>query len=204
MQGDYLFCDKTASLSDFLEKGDKVTLITRPRRWGKTLNMSMIHHVFASEVNGVSTAGLFDDLAIGKVEGGAHIDKYQGKYPVIMISFKDVNADSFQGAYSAVYRLIIEVYSSYAYLLTSNEINEIQLGQLRVILHNKANQQELESSLKLLSQCLYQHHGHKVYILIDEYDTPLNKSYGNKEYLDTMVAFMRNLFSAALKGVFFF
>lgn len=90
VQGDYLFCDKTDMISEFLNKGDKVTLITRPRRWGKTLNMSMLQHFFASEVNGVSTAGLFYDLAIGKLEGGKHVKQHQGKYPVIMISFKDV------------------------------------------------------------------------------------------------------------------
>ncbi|WP_419241082.1 AAA family ATPase [Cardinium endosymbiont of Nabis limbatus] len=199
VSNDYLFCDKTAMIADFLKSGDEVTLIARPRRWGKTLNMSMLQHFFASEVNGISTAGLFDDLAIGKVDGGEYIKNHQGKHPVIMISFKDVNADSFQGAYNAVYELILEVYSTYAYLLNSDAINEIQLGQLHTILNKQANQQALEKSLKLLSQCLYQHHAQKVYILIDEYDTPLNKAYGNKEYLDAMVAFMRNLFSAALK-----
>ncbi|TDG95631.1 AAA family ATPase [Cardinium endosymbiont of Culicoides punctatus] len=199
IKGDYLFCDKSAMLAEFLSKGDKVTLITRPRRWGKTLNMSMLQHFFASEVNGVSTAGLFDDLAISKLHGGRYLDRYQGKHPVIMLSFKDVNADSFQGAYNAVYELILKVYSSYTYLLSSDAINEVQLKKLHTILGHQANQQQLESSLELLSQCLYQHHGQTVYIFIDEYDTPLNKAYGNKEYLKAMVEFMRNLFSAALK-----
>ncbi|WP_419241250.1 AAA family ATPase [Cardinium endosymbiont of Nabis limbatus] len=199
VKGDYLFCDKTVMIADFLSKGEKVTLIARPRRWGKTLNMSMLQHFFSEEVNGVNTKGLFDDLVISKLDGGSYINQHQGKYPIIMISFKDVHADNFEGEYNSVYRLTIEVYSAYAYLLKSNKINEIQLGQLHTILNKQSNQQELESSLKLLSQCLYQHHGQKVYILIDEYDTPLNKAYGNKEYLDAMVAFMRNLFSAALK-----
>ncbi|TSJ81015.1 MAG: AAA family ATPase [Candidatus Cardinium sp.] len=84
VQGDYLFCDKTNMIADFLKKGDKVTLITRPRRWGKTLNMSMLQHFFASEVNGVTTVGLFDDLTIGKLENGRYISAHQGKYPVIM------------------------------------------------------------------------------------------------------------------------
>ena len=199
VSNDYLFCDKTAMIADFLGKGDEVTLITRPRRWGKTLNMSMLQHFFSSEVNGVTTAGLFDDLAIGKLEGGSYISAHQGKYPVIMISFKDINADSFQGAYNAVYELILKVFSGYTYLFKSEKVNELQLEQLYVIRNRQANQQQLESSLELLSQCLYQHHGRKVYMLIDEYDTPLNKAYGNKEYLEAMVAFMRNLFSAALK-----
>ncbi|TSJ81238.1 MAG: ATP-binding protein [Candidatus Cardinium sp.] len=196
----YLFCDKTAMIADLLKNGEEVTLITRPRRWGKTLNMSMLHHFFASEVNGVRTAGLFDNLAIGSLEGGRYIREHQGKHPVIMISFKDVNADNFQGAYNAVYELILEVYSSYAYLLKSDAVNEIQFRQLHTILSKEANQQALEKSLKLLSQCLYQHHGQKVYMLIDEYDTPLNKAYGDEVYLKAMVALMRNLFSAGLKS----
>lgn len=200
VSSDYLFCDKTAMIADLLQNGEEVTLITRPRRWGKTLNMSMLQHFFSSEVNRVSTAGLFDDLAISKLDDGRYIKQYQGKHPVIMISFKDINADNFEGAYNAVYRLILKIYSAYTYLLKSDEINEIQLGQLHTILNKQANQQELEASLELLSQCLYQHHGQKVYILIDEYDTPLNKAYGNSDYLDAMVTFMRNLFSACLKG----
>ncbi|WP_419241714.1 AAA family ATPase [Cardinium endosymbiont of Nabis limbatus] len=200
VQGDYLFCDKTAILAEFLGKGDKVTLIARPRRWGKTLNMSMLQHFFASEVNGVPTAGLFDDLSIGQLEGGRYIREHQGKHPVIMISFKDVHADRFEGAYNAVYEIISTLYSAHTYLLKSDKIHEVQITKLYTVLNKQANQQELESSLKLLSQCLYQHHGQKVYIFIDEYDTPLNKAYGNKAYLDAMVAFMRNLFSAALKG----
>ena len=200
VQGDYLFCDKTDMISDFLSKGDKVTLIARPRRWGKTLNMSMLQHFFASEVNGFSTAGLFDDLAIGKLEDGRYVKQYQGKHPVIMLSFKDVDADDFQGAYNAVYELISTIYESYTYLFSSDKVNKIQLKKLYRIVDNQANQQQLESSLKLLSRCLYQHHGQKVYILIDEYDTPLNKAYGNKTYLNRMVKFMRNLFSNSLKG----
>ncbi|WP_162789989.1 AAA family ATPase [Cardinium endosymbiont of Sogatella furcifera] len=199
ISNDYLFCDKTEMIADLLRKGEEVTLIARPRRWGKTLNMSMLQHFFASEVSGVNTAGLFDDLAIGKLDGGKYLEQHQGKYPVIMVSFKDVNADDFQGAYNSVYGLIVKMYSSYAYLLKSDKINAITLRQLHTILDKQANQQELEASLELLSKCLYQHHGQKVYILIDEYDTPLNKAYGNKKYLDAMVAFMRNLFSAALK-----
>ncbi|MDD9140007.1 MAG: ATP-binding protein [Candidatus Cardinium sp.] len=200
VSNDYLFCDKTEMIAEFLKKGDEVTLIARPRRWGKTLNMSMFQHFFASEVNGINTAGLFDDLAISKLDGGKYLEKHQGKNPVIMLSFKDVNADSFGGAYNAVYELISTLYESYAYLFNSDKVNKIQLNKLYRIVNNKANQQQLESSLKLLSQCLYQHHGQKVYMLIDEYDTPLNKAYGNEAYLKAMVEFMRNLFSAGLKG----
>ncbi|WP_339043807.1 AAA family ATPase [Cardinium endosymbiont of Tipula unca] len=198
--GDYLFCDKTAMIAAFLNKGDEVTLITRPRRWGKTLNMSMLQHFFSSEVNGVSTAGLFDDLEIGKLNGGSYVTTHQGQSPVIMISFKDVNADSFKGAIDIIYLLIKRQYGSFEYLLKSNKLNSDQKCEFNAILDKSANQSQLENSLELLSQCLYQHHGKKVYILVDEYDTPLNKAYGNKAYLKSMVQFMRNLFSASLKG----
>ncbi|WP_342265053.1 AAA family ATPase [Cardinium endosymbiont of Philonthus spinipes] len=199
VKGNYLFCDKTAMISEFLNKGEKATLIARPRRWGKTLNMSMLQHFFASEVSGVSTKGLFDNLAISKLEGGNHIDQHQGKYPVIMLSFKDVNADNFAGAYNKISKQISFLFSSFEYLLKGSKLNTAQLKTFKDIINQSADQQALEDSIKLLSQCLYQHHGQKVYILIDEYDTPLNKAYGNKEHLDAMVAFMRNLFSAALK-----
>jgi hypothetical protein len=162
--------------------------------------MSMLQHFFASEVNGVTTAGLFNDLAIGKLDGGKYLEQHQGKHPVIMLTFKDINADSFEGAYNAVYELISTLYESYTYLFNSDKIHEVQVTKLYTILRKQANQQELESSLKLLSQCLYQHHGQKVYMLIDEYDTPLNQAYGNEAYLKAMVKLMRNLFSAALKG----
>ena len=198
--GGYLFCDKTAMIAEFFSKGEKVTLITRPRRWGKTLNMSMLQHFLSAEVNGVSTASLFDDLAIAKIEEGKYIKTHQGKYPVIMLSFKDVKADSFAGAYNAMYELIREVYDIFVYLLKSNKLSELQLEKLNAILRKKSDQQQLEASLKLLSECLHKHHGQRVYILIDEYDTPLNQAYGNTTYLDALVNFMRNLFSSSLKG----
>ena len=198
--GGYLFCDKTAMLSEFLSKGDEVTLITRPRRWGKTLNMSMLHHFFAPEVNGISTASLFDDLAIGQIEGGKWVKEHQGQHPVIMVSFKDVHADNFQGAYDSIYLLLKKLYGSFEYLLKSDKLNSDERDEFYAILDRSANQQQLEQSLKLLSTCLYRHHGKRSYILIDEYDAPLNKAYGNPTYLNALVAFMRNLFSASLKG----
>ncbi|TSJ80559.1 MAG: ATP-binding protein [Candidatus Cardinium sp.] len=199
VQGDYLFCDKTAMLSEFLSKGDKVTLITRPRRWGKTLNMSMLQHFFSSQVDGIGTAGLFDNLAIGKIEKGKYLEQYQGKHPVIMLSFKDIHTDNFQGAYNKISKQIAFLFSSFEYLLKSTKLNTVALRTFQAIINQSADQEDLEDALKLLSQCLYQHHRKKVYMLIDEYDTPLNKAYGNAAYLEAMVAFMRNLFSAALK-----
>ena len=198
--GGYLFCDKTAMIAEFLSKGEKVTLITRPRRWGKTLHMSMLQYFLSAEIDGVSTAGLFDDLSIAKLEEGQYLNTHQGKYPVIMLSFKDVKADSFQGAYKKIYKLISYLYGTFEYLLKSEKINSVQLKSFHSIIDKSADQQDLEYSLKLLSECLYQHHSQRVYILIDEYDTPLNQAYGNPAYLESLVGFMRNLFSEGLKG----
>ncbi|MBX9890567.1 MAG: ATP-binding protein [Amoebophilaceae bacterium] len=198
--GGYLFCDKTAMIAEFLSKGEKVTLITRPRRWGKTLNMSMLQHFLSAEVNGVSTAGLFDDLAIGKLEGGKYLQTHQGKYPVVMLSFKDVKADSFERAYNKIYKLIAALYGTFEYLLKSKKLNSVQLRSFHAIIDKSVDQQDVENSLKLLSECLYQHHDQRVYMLIDEYDTPLNQAYGNPAYLESLVEFMRNLFSEGLKG----
>ncbi len=198
--GGYLFCDKTAMIAEFLSKGEEVTLITRPRRWGKTLNMSMLLHFFAAEVYGIKTAGLFDHLQISFLEGGRYIREHQGQAPVIMVSFKDIHADDFQGAYESIYLLIKQLYGSYEYLLKSDCMNSNQKNEFQAILDKVANQQQLEKSLQLLSACLYQHHGKQVYIFIDEYDTPLNQAYEQKDYLDALVKFMRNWFSAGLKG----
>jgi len=187
-------------IADFLSKGEDVTLITRPRRWGKTLNMSMFHHFLAQEVDGVPTAGLFDDLEIGKLEEGRYLKSHQGKHPVIMLSFKDINADDFKEAYDGIYELVISLFSEFEYLLDSDKVNTTQLRAFSSILDKSASKKRLESSLKLLSKCLYKHHGQKVYIIIDEYDTPLNKAYGNEQYLNALITFMRNLFSAGLKG----
>ncbi|WP_419241024.1 AAA family ATPase [Cardinium endosymbiont of Nabis limbatus] len=102
-----------------------------------------------------------------------------------MISFKDVNSNSFQGAYNKIGKQIAFLFSSFEYLLNSEKLNTVQLKTFESIIDQSADQEDLEDSLKLLSQCLYQHHSQKVYILIDEYDTPLNKAYGNSDYLNT-------------------
>ncbi|MBX9889787.1 MAG: AAA family ATPase [Amoebophilaceae bacterium] len=117
-----------------------------------------------------------------------------------MLSFKDVKANSFKGAYNAIYELIRAVYDLFNFLLKSDKLTDLQRNKFISILDKKSDQQQLEASLKLLSECLHKHHGKRVYILIDEYDTPLNQAYGNASYLTDLVGFMRNLFSSCLKG----
>lgn len=109
-----------------------------------------------------------------------------------MVSFKDIHADDFQGAYESIYLLIKQLYGSHEYLLKSDCMHSNQKDEFQAILDKVANQQQLEKSLQLLSECLYQHHGKQVYIFIDAYDTPLNQAYEQKDYLDALVKFMRN------------
>lgn len=198
VSNNYLFCDKTLMIKELLDRGDKVSLITRPRRWGKSLNMSMLHHFFSSTTSlGQNTLGLFDRLNIGRVDQGKYLN-YQGQFPVIFISLKDVNEPSFEQAIQKIGLLVQALYLEHRELLNSDRLNDSDKKLFQSIASNQVEMSTLEESLKILSRYLYRHHDQKVYILIDEYDTPLNNAYG--KYLDAMTAFMRNFLGAALKS----
>lgn len=192
----YLFCDKTLMIKELLDRGEKVSLFTRPRRWGKTLNMSMLQHFFAPSVAGQITQGLFDRLNIGRVDQGKYLN-YQGQFPVIFITLKDINEDTFEGALEKYQVLNRRLYSSHQYLLKSTLLTDSDKKLFSKYIDGKLSRALLEDSLLFLSEMLYKHHDNKVYIFIDEYDTPLNSAFG--KYLDPMTAFMRNLLGAALK-----
>jgi Predicted AAA-ATPase/PD-(D/E)XK nuclease superfamily len=198
-ENNFLFVDKTLLIKELIDDGDKVSLIIRPRRWGKTLNMSMLRYFFAPTVKGVSTTGLFDDLAIAKEAEGFYL-KHQGRHPVVFISLKGVKQDSFESFYRKMIELIKEAYSEHEeVLLSGSRIIERKKGIYKNILNGDCNQEQLENALKFLSECLERHYGQKVIILIDEYDTPLNAAY-HYNYFDRAVNFFKNLLGAALKG----
>ncbi len=181
-----------------MDDKSEVTLITRPRRWGKTLNISMLQYFFAAKVYEQTTQGLFDGLKIAKEQGGTYL-KYQGQYPVIFISFKDVKENSFVAAISKIKVLMKKLYREHKRdLVNSNELDQFDKELFNQYLNSDINEQELEQSISVLSELLFKHYNKKVYILIDEYDTPLNAAY--KSHLDDMTRFMKNLLSAALKG----
>jgi len=193
----YLFCDKTLIIKELIDRGNEVTLMVRPRRWGKTLNMSMLRHFFAPEVLGVPTKDLFNNLAIASIDAGRYMHS-QGQFSVIFISFKDIHANTFESAYQKICEQMSFLYGEFEVLKDSHKLTEPQRITFSNILKRTATKSEVENSLKILSQCLYRYFGKKVYILIDEYDTPLNSAYD--KYLVEITNFMRNLFSAALKG----
>jgi hypothetical protein len=197
----FLFVDKSLLIKELVSSGAKLSLIIRPRRWGKTLNMSMIQYFFSREVNGQLTQGLFDNLKIANIQDGYYLNKYQGKYPVIFISFKNIKPDSWGAFIDSITTLIAKSYREYEKtIISSDRLSGSQKSIYNKMLNSEnINQANLENSLQFLSECLYGHYNQKVVILIDEYDTPLNATH-HKDFFDKIVNFFKNMFGAALKG----
>ena len=201
VQGDFLFVDKTALfISAVLTDPSKAVVITRPRRWGKSLNMSMLHYFLAREVDGVTTQGLFDGLAISKIPGN-YIEKHQGQSPVIFLSFKDFKLEHFEHAVIRLNTQIKALFREHNALLnnTNQHLDQDDLSLFTHYLRDPLSVPELEEALKVLSTLLYKHHHKKAYILIDEYDTPLNHAFISTDYFEKIALFMRNFFSAGMK-----
>ena len=186
----FYYIDKTGLIRDLLNNWGKVNLFTRPRRFGKTLNMSMLKSFF--EIGADKT--LFDGLAISKET--ALCEAYMGKFPVIFLSLKGVDGLTFEDAYGMLRRIIRAEVSRHQYLRDSERISREEKEAFEEIFGAKA--EDIEDSLRLLSQLLYQHYGQKTVLLIDEYDVPLDKAY-HYGYYREMVALIRGLFGQALK-----
>jgi len=158
----------------------------------------MLQHFCASEVAGKSTAGLFNDFAIARVDGGKWMKQHQGKYPVIFISFKDVKESSYELAVENMRGLIRDLYDDHLSQLDRVEDSSMK-DRFNKFLYGETNDEILQDSLRFLSEFLFKASGMRAIILIDEYDTPLWCSY-QKNYLDETSMFFRNMLSAALKG----
>jgi hypothetical protein len=189
------FVDKSLLIRDILDD-TKVVLITRPRRFGKTLNLSMLQHFFAKEVLGLSTKDLFDNLLITKCD--KQYLQHQAQYPVISITFKDIKATNFKVAYESFCRAIKDLYSEHRYLQESSTLHEDEKEIFSSILKEKASRINIESSLKDLTKYLYRHFGVKPIILIDEYDAPVQHAYMHGFYKE-MIDLHRNYLGMALK-----
>ena len=190
----FYYIDKTGLIRDLLNNWGKVNLFTRPRRFGKTLNMSMLKSFF--EIGADKT--LFDGLAISKET--ALCEEYQGKFPVVFVSLKGVDGLTFEDAYEMLRRIVVEEASRFQYLLESPRITEADKCLLRILLEKQrdVSESDIAASFRMLSKLLYQHYGQKVVLLIDEYDVPLDKAY-HYGYYREMVALIRGLFGQALK-----
>ena len=188
---DYYYVDKTAFIKDVCK--EKVALYTRPRRFGKTLNMSMLYYFFS--IKQKQNAYIFDGLNITEDK---EIMKHQNQYPVIYITLKNLKNDTYEKQLDIYGALICGILRNNQELLTSEAINEIDREQLLKYYKKQVSEAELQLGLQFLSECLYQHYQKRVILLIDEYDVPLQDAYLNG-YYDKMVNFLKNVFGAALK-----
>ena len=187
---DFYYVDKSGLIIDLLNNWGEVNLFTRPRRFGKTLNMSMLKSFF--EIGADRT--LFDGLAISRET--ALCEAYMGKFPVVFVSLKGVDGLTFEDAYIMLKTIIRTEASRHYYLKTSEKVSTENKQIFEEILSGKY--EEMADSLRLLSQMLFQHYGQKAVLLIDEYDVPLDKAFQHGYYRE-MVALIRSLFGQALK-----
>lgn len=189
---DFYYIDKTNLIKELLTGLAEVTLFTRPRRFGKSLNMSMLKYFFEPGTD----KKLFSKLKIS--EETALCEEYMGKYPVISVSLKGMNAGNYEKALEMAVEVIRSEARRFQYLLDSERLTSYDKEAFIALLQEDMKEGTLCSSLKVLSELLEKHHGSKVILLIDEYDVPLAKAF-ERGYYDQMVLFIRNMFEYALK-----
>ena len=192
IKDDFYYVDKTGLISELLRNWGMVNLFTRPRRFGKSLNMSMLEHFFSVE----GDKSIFDGLKISKDK--KLCEEYMGKHPVISISLKGINAASYEAAFELTVKTIKGAVQKAGFLKMSDKLGEDEKKEYRAILDENMSEATLFWSLKNLSELLEKHYETKVILLIDEYDVPLAKAFENG-YYDKMVFLIRNLLEQTLK-----
>ena len=191
---DYYYVDKTLLIRDFLDRKPLVSLFTRPRRFGKTLNMDMLRVFF--EKTGEDTSKYFQDKLIWQC--GEEYTSYQGKYPVVYLSFKDVKYPSWEQTFAKISKLISQEFQRHIELEASPRLNSYEKILYGQIARGDASPVDFESALGTLSMFLSKHHGSKTIIIIDEYDTPIQQGHAS-DFYEEIINFMRNFFSGGLK-----
>ena len=193
-QAEYYYVDKTMLIKEFLDQKPVVSLFTRPRRFGKTLNMDMLRVFF--EISDEDTSVYFVDKAIWKC--GEEYRRHQGKYPVIFLTFKDVKYDSWEATVDKIGGLLQAEFGRHQELAGSDKLAEYERAYFAKVLNGEASIVDLTAALEKLSQMLTKHYGMASIIIIDEYDTPIQEGY-SKDFFDEIIGFMRNFFSGAFK-----
>ena len=193
IQKKYFYIDKTSFLKEWWEKGDSVTLIARPRRFGKTLNMSMTEQFFSVDYAG--RGDLFEGLSIWKEE---EYRKLQGTYPVISLSFANVKEVNYSNTRERICQLLTNLFVKHSYLIESKVLTDTDRIFFNRILSMDIRDTDATLALYQISDYLYRYYGKKVIILLDEYDTPMQEAYVNG-FWDELVAFTRSLFNATFK-----
>ncbi len=190
----YYYVDKTLLIRDFLDTKPMVSLFTRPRRFGKTLNMDMLRVFF--EKTDQDTSIYFKDKKIWKC--GRNYTQYQGKYPVIFLSFKDIKCLSWIDTFNKIRKLISLEFIRHNELETSSNLNEYEKEQYRYFASGSTSEVDTQMGLQLLSLLLHKHYQKECIIIIDEYDTPIEQGH-NCNFYNEIIYFMRNFFSGGLK-----
>lgn len=193
MEGNYYFVDKSMFIKELLDSGAAVTLFPRPRRFGKTLNLSMIRYFFEKTV--VSNRHLFAGL---KLENYPEYMAHQGQYPIIFLTFKDVKYKTWHLCFSGLKKIIAEEFRRHNYLLEGATLDDQQRTMFQLIMAEKADEIEYYTALKTLSGYLFAFHGKKAIILIDEYDAAIHEGFVN-DYYNEIITFMRNFLTGGLK-----
>lgn len=200
IDSNYYYVDKTLLIRDLLEQTGEVTLFTRPRRFGKTLTLSMLQTFFEKEIdaegNVVDNSGYFTGKKI--MDAGEAYTKQQGQFPVIFLSLKSAKQPNFDMAYKSLLEEIQKEYERHRYILRSESLPDELKERYLTVLKMTADEITYAKSLEFLSRCLKIYHNQKVILLLDEYDVPLENAYINGFY-DEMIAFIRSLFESALK-----
>lgn len=191
---EYYYVDKTLLIRDFIDERPQVSLFTRPRRFGKTLNMDMLRVFF--ERSEEDTSVYFHDKKIW--ECGKEYQEYQGKYPVIYVTFKDVKCEDWDNAYDLIYKILRNEFERHSELLASDKISAYEKQYLTSVLSGEANENDVACAFLKLSKLLHLHYGVAPMIIIDEYDTPIQQGHV-RGYYDKVINFMRTLFSGGLK-----
>ena len=193
IKNNYFYIDKTTFIKKWWESGDIVTLITRPRRFGKTLNMDMLKSFFSNEY--MDRGELFDKLAIWKDE---KYRKLQGTYPVIFLSFADVKQNNYNDMVQKIKNIITDVYIQYSYIIENSAMTALEYEQWQRVNYNM-DDVTAQDSIKNLSKWLCEYYKRKVIILLDEYDTPMQEAYTG-EFWDEFAVFIRSIFNATFKN----
>ena len=190
----YYYVDKTLLIRDFLDERPMVSLFTRPRRFGKTLNMDMLRTFF--EISDEDTSVYFRDKAIWRA--GKTYQDYQGKYPVVSVTFKDIKCETWEETLEKLREVIGNEFARHEQMLSSDRCNTVDKAYFRRVMERTASSTELTSAFMTLTKMLHQHYGIAPVIIIDEYDTPIQQGH-TKGFYDQVILFMRNLFSGGLK-----
>lgn len=204
IEKNYYYVDKTLMIKDLIDKGEKVILFTRPRRFGKTLDMSMIRTFFEDErdINGNKTDNSIyfngKNICSSIYDNGNNYLSYIGSYPVINLSLKSAKQSDYHTSYKCIIEEIAKEFNRHSYVLKGDAIMPKATEKYESIMNEAGEAFEYATAIKFLSECLCRYHGRKTIILIDEYDVPLENSYFEGFY-DEMTGFIRSIFESALK-----